>query len=89
MDLYKTGNLAKSIAGRDKDEIYVIVKELPQYVYVADGLFRRLEKPKLKNKKHIQPIHADVPESELQDNRTIENVIRIYKREACECQNQT
>lgn len=49
--------MAKSKAGRDKDRIYLIVREDREYVYLADGKYRLVENPKRKNKKHIQVIH--------------------------------
>lgn len=51
-----TGMFASSKAGHDKDTIYIIVKEEPEYVYVADGKYKTLGNPKRKNKKHIQII---------------------------------
>lgn len=51
-----TGMLASSKAGHDKDMIYVIIKEEAEYVYLADGDVRTIDKPKKKNKKHIQII---------------------------------
>lgn len=49
-----TGFLAYSLAGHDKGELYLIIKEEGDYVYLSDGRVRSLEKPKRKNKKHIQ-----------------------------------
>ena len=46
--------LAISRSGHDKDSIYVIVKEEANMVYLADGNLKPLEKPKKKNRKHIQ-----------------------------------
>lgn len=85
MNLYKEGNLAKSIAGHDKDQIYVIVKEEGEYVYVSDGRFRPLEKPKKKNKKHVQPIICDkelVPE--MKRNEEIKRVIKLWCADAAQ-----
>lgn len=50
------GLLASSKAGHDKNTVYVIIKEEPEYIYLVDGKSRTLEKPKKKNKKHIQII---------------------------------
>lgn len=50
------GSFAKSKAGRDKEEIYVIIDEEAEYVYLADGKYKTIDKPKRKKKKHIQPI---------------------------------
>ncbi|MCM1040507.1 MAG: hypothetical protein NC434_14410 [Ruminococcus sp.] len=51
-----TGMLATSRAGHDKDNVYVIIKEETEYVYLADGKSKTVQKPKKKNKKHIQII---------------------------------
>ena len=83
MNLYKKGNLAKSIAGHDKEQIFVIVEEKGEYVYVADGRLRTIEKPKRKNKKHIQPIHysnEQVPE--IRRNEDIKRVIKLFSAES-------
>ncbi len=50
------GMLVTSKAGHDKDTVYVIVSEDAEYVYLSDGRARSVEKPKKKNKKHIQLI---------------------------------
>ena len=37
MDRWETGMLAKSLAGHDKDKVYVIVGLDEQFTYLADG----------------------------------------------------
>ena len=54
--LYMNVNLAISKSGHDKNSIYVIIKEEADMYYLADGKYKLLEKPKKKNKKHIQII---------------------------------
>ena len=53
-----------SKCGRDKGKAMVIIgldKETDaQYVFLADGLLRTLERPKKKKIKHIQPTHYKV-----------------------------
>ena len=63
-----TGMLASSKTGRDKDTVYIIIKEEKEYVYLANGLNRKLNKPKKKNKKHIQII------KKMQDPALIEKI---------------
>ena len=53
-----TGFLASSKAGHDKNRIYVIIKEDSEYVWLADGNLKTVEKPNKKKKKHIQPIKS-------------------------------
>ena len=50
------GQFVMSKAGHDKGEIYVIVAEEKDFVYLSDGRLKLPEKPKKKRKKHIQPI---------------------------------
>lgn len=54
---YKIGSLARSLAGHDKGGLFIIIKEDAQYVYLADGRLKPLDKPKRKKKKHVQPTH--------------------------------
>ena len=49
-----TGALAKSLAGHDKGDFFVIMEETDEYVLLVDGKLRPFKKPKRKNKKHIQ-----------------------------------
>lgn len=50
------GMFALSRAGHDQKTIYVIISEEGEYVYLADGRNRTVDRPKKKNKKHIQII---------------------------------
>ncbi len=89
MNLYQVGNLAKSIAGHDKDQFFVIVREESEYVYLADGKERTLEKPKRKNKKHIQPIYyntdkKDEPAPEMKRNEEIKRAIKLFCAKAAQ-----
>lgn len=56
MNRWEKGMLAKSLAGHDKDKIYVIVNFDDTYVYLADGRIRTLDKLKKKKKIHVQII---------------------------------
>lgn len=49
-------NLGYSIQGKDKGTIYLIIKAKDNYYWVADGERFPLEKPKRKNRKHLQII---------------------------------
>lgn len=82
----KIGELARSKAGHDKDEIFVIINIEDEYVYLVDGKNRKIEKAKKKKVKHIQPIHYI--DSELQNklnsnvklqNEDIKRALKCYK----------
>lgn len=87
--IYGIGALAKSKAGRDKDHLFVIIEESSEYVTLVDGNMRTLEKPKCKNKKHIQIIHDEeeprrkklIEETGLTDE-VVRRLIRLYTRES-------
>ena len=75
------GYLAYSIAGRDKNNVYIVFKEEPDYVWLVDGKNRKINNPKRKNKKHIQIIKKNNPQtcSELITDEKIKYVIdRVY-----------
>ena len=51
---YEPGQFARSLAGRDKGRLYIILKAEGEYVSLTDGKYRPAEKPKRKKKKHVQ-----------------------------------
>jgi ribosomal protein L14E/L6E/L27E len=75
-----TGYLAYSLAGHDKDEVYVILNEENNCVYVADGVIRTTDRPKKKNKKHIQIIKSVSWKSDVSSitNEEIKHLIKLY-----------
>lgn len=76
-----TGMLAMSRAGRDKGNVYVIIREEAEYVYLADGKNRTVNRPKRKNKRHIQIIKKIKPREDCGDLE-IKRTIRKYQEEA-------
>lgn len=72
---YDIGMMAKSLAGHDKDKIYMVCGSDDKYVYLVDGSIRTLDHPKKKKIKHIQ-IDYTIPEwiqGILEDGKKIEN----------------
>ena len=56
---YRLGYFARSLCGHDKDRLYMIVSEDGEVVGLCDGVHRRLAKPKMKKKKHIQMMRSE------------------------------
>ena len=56
------GRFAVSKAGHDKDTIYVIIAQDANFVYLCDGKYHTLEKPKKKSMKHVALYKASVTE---------------------------
>ena len=73
------GYLARSMAGHDKGTLYIIIEETDQYLLLANGSTRTIEKPKRKNKKHVAPIKIKNP---VTSNEAIKHSIREYRRNA-------
>lgn len=85
---YETGSLVRSMAGHDKDNLFIILSESEEYVYLVDGKLRTLEKPKCKKKKHIhiiqridETLSKKLIQKEHVTNEDIKYFIRCYKRE--------
>ena len=59
--VFKTGELARSKAGHDKDDVYVVIGSITragqEMVALADGRKRTVDSPKYKNPIHLQVIH--------------------------------
>lgn len=74
---------AKSLAGHDKNQYYLIRKKEEEAVYLVNGENRLLDNPKKKNRKHIQiikylPVEVeDILEQGVTD-LTIKRAIKTY-----------
>ncbi|MCI8639115.1 MAG: RNA-binding protein [Coprococcus sp.] len=78
MDRWETGMLARSLAGHDKDKIYVIYGLEEAYVYLVDGENRTVEKPKKKKKKHVQLIRKKYDTVQADDIK-IKRILKEYR----------
>lgn len=83
----KIGEFAKSKAGHDKEEIFIIINIEEEYVYLVDGKSRILDKPKKKKIKHIQVINQidEELQRKLETNlilrdEDIKRAIKSYKQ---------
>ncbi len=79
MYVMETGMLAKSLAGHDKDKIYLISKIDKDYVFLVDGETRTLQKPKRKKQKHIQII-CKKSFTDIERDEYIKRVIKEYNQ---------
>lgn len=53
MDIAR-GNIVQSIAGRDQGDMFFVLKVEGEFLLLADGRSRRVEKPKRKKSRHVQ-----------------------------------
>ena len=84
----KAAGLARSRAGHDKGELYIIISVQGEYAYLSDGRLRPLNKQKRKNKKHLQILgaHSEELAAKLSEglpvhDHEIAGFIRAYKQE--------
>ena len=76
---------AKTKAGHDKNQIYFLLKEDEEQVYLVNGTTKPLEKPKKKNRKHIQLIkNLPIEVTEVMEagttNENVKRAIKIYQK---------
>jgi ribosomal protein L14E/L6E/L27E len=58
----QVGQIVFSKKGRDKGRAMVIISVEGEYVFLADGQLRPLNKPKKKKARHIQPTRTIIDE---------------------------
>ena len=83
------GKFARSIAGHDKGQIYVVLDGDDKSVTLSDGRLKPVESPKIKNHKHIVILNKKADESlkskllsgDKDKNEAIKRAIKLYKRE--------
>lgn len=86
MEHYERGMLAISMAGHDRGKVYMIWGEKNDFVFLVDGEYRPLAKPKKKNRRHMQVIKKipDEWKNLSQQSITDENikyVLKCYRKE--------
>ncbi|MEW4412655.1 KOW domain-containing RNA-binding protein [Clostridium sp. AN503] len=79
---YEYGCPARSLAGHDKDQYFIILTDEGEYVTISDGKTRKVENPKRKNKKHIQagktPLLVGRPATDEAIRKELENYLRSH-----------
>lgn len=79
------GSIVKACAGRDRDSYFVAVELHDGFVKIADGKERKLEKPKLKNMKHISPTRKMIDIKEL-TNKKLRKILMEFQTQDSEPQ---
>lgn len=73
-DSLRLGQIVRSRAGRDKNRFFIVVMlQDEDYVYIADGDLRKIEKPKLKKIKHLAKTNYFA--KEIADNLDIDATV--------------
>lgn len=86
-DVIKIGQLVCSTLGRDKGRVYLVIGILDSNrLLVADGKYRKIEKPKKKNIKHVSKLPlfvaevAELVKEKRLSNGTVNKIISDYQQ---------
>lgn len=87
MVAFREGGLVKSLAGHDRNELYIIISVQKEYVSLSDGRKHPAGRPKRKNKKHLQRINrwdeeikTKLTQSDGAADEAIEAFIRTHRQ---------
>lgn len=79
----KIGNVVEATAGKEKNQVFVVVDMKDNFVYIADGDRRKKDSPKKKNAKHVKKISTltfDVEELKINDNKVNASIRKFIKK---------
>lgn len=78
----RPGQVVKAKAGRDRGRLFLVVARVDDsYVLIADGATRRMDKPKKKKEKHLEPTEEYI--SNLAEK--LETGVRVFDSELRKC----
>lgn len=72
------GRMALSMAGRDQGRRFIVIAEVDSdFVLIADGGLRGIDRPKKKRRKHLKPLPSvmSLPEDRLPMNHEIRRAL--------------
>lgn len=76
------GKMAISKAGRDKGNYYIVIKQIDDnYVFVADGKLKTIEKPKRKKLKHLNisvEVASEIKEAIISNDNNVDIIIKKF-----------
>lgn len=75
------GMVVRSIAGRDKGRLHIVLAADKEFVHIADGKWRKIQSPKRKKLKHIQSLDGFCIENTNVSNKQIRKIIAAVSYE--------
>ncbi len=85
MDIeFLVGDIVKSLSGHDKNRLFVVTAiDKNGYLVIIDGKYRTMDKPKIKNPKHLIKVGHDDEiikkvNSSIATNAEIYKMIKVY-----------
>ena len=74
------GQIVRSKAGKDKDTFLVVTEICEKGLLVCDGKDRPIERPKLKNLRHLSLTNSFLTEEQLSTNRSVRHGLRDFNQ---------
>lgn len=74
------GTVVRSLAGRDKGKLLVVVAQTPTHLLVCDGKERPVARPKKKNPRHVQQTAQTLNETVYAFNRPLQKALRELQK---------
>lgn len=77
----KVGDFVVSLTGRDKNKCFLVVNLDKDKVFIVDGKARKVDRPKVKNVKHVKQIstaNAQSVAENIKNGQPVGNK-RVYK----------
>ena len=90
--MINTGDIVVSITGHDRGEHYLVIDCDKDFIYVADGRLKTLDKPKKKNKKHVSRLGKSDEFIDIRKSDNNFNDVKLkylLKKWRSKCLNQT
>jgi len=76
--MLEKGWVIRSVAGRDKGKLMLVVDVIENGALVSDGKDRPLERPKLKNVRHVEVTEYKIDTNEAVSNRRLRKILRAF-----------
>ena len=76
---FNISDVVKATAGRDQDKLFYVIGEDDQFLLLANGKDRPLDKPKRKKRKHVQKVlrsETRVAAKILEGNKVLNSELR-------------
>lgn len=76
------GMVVKALAGKEKNQVFVVIDVEENYAYIADGKRLKKDKPKKKSVKHIQKVSTKkfpIEELEINDEKVNASIRKFIK----------
>ena len=78
------GFVVCSLAGRDKGNLLCVVGESDEFLLLADGKERPLQRPKRKKKKHVAATEHILSEQQMSANKALKRALDLIKPDRLE-----